>query len=439
MYIKNLKINIKNISILSIILIASLILCVKLVNLIPVANASTVDDLQAKIDEKNRNIEALTKEIQMYADLTDKTSKEAQTLQKKIQTLTQNGKMLDVDIKKTKAQIDLANLAIQKLGINIQSSEDKITHYRDVIKKELGNIQFGEDSSLIENILSKRNLSDVLMEVDNLRNLNQELGSQVSSLNSEKKILVENKSQKEDTKKQLTVLQTELSGKKKVIEVNKQEQSQILKETKNQEKTYQQILTQRQQQKDALEKELFDYEATLKYTLNPSLVKNTSDRPYSWPLDKIIITQLFGKTADSKRLYVSGTHNGVDFGAKIGTPAKAVLSGTIIGTGDTDLTCKGASWGRWVLIKHDNGLATIYGHLSVISVSEGQKVTTGDIIGYTGNTGYTTGPHLHITTYDGNAVHVENRPSVSCGGKVYRMPIAPIAAYLDPMLYFPRR
>ena len=403
------------------------------------ASAGTVEDLQAKIDEKNKNIEALNKEIQMYADLSDKTSAQAKTLQSKIQSLTQNGKMLDADIKKTKTQIDVANLDIQRIGKNIKVSEDKVGQYSGAIKNEIKNMQSSEDFTLIENLLSKKNMSDVLIEIDSLRSLGKALGEHVDSLKNEKKILLTDKNQKEDTKKQLSVLQTELSGKKKVVEANKQEQSQILKETKDQEKTYQQILADRQKQKESLEKELFDYEATLKYTLNPSLTKNTSDRPFSWPLDKIIITQLFGKTKDSKRLYVSGSHNGVDFGAKIGTPAKAVLSGTIIGTGDTDLTCKGASWGRWVLIKHDNGLATIYGHLSVISVSEGQKVTTGDIIGYTGNTGYTTGPHLHITVYDASAVQVENRPSISCGGKVYRMPIAPIAAYLDPMLYFPRK
>jgi len=234
-------------------------------------------------------------------------------------------------------------------------------------------------------------------------------------------------------------LQTELSGKKQVVEENKKEQSQILKETKNQEKTYQQILAQRKAEKDALDKELFDYESTLKYTLNPSLIPKTLGRLFSWPLDKVVITQLFGKTSASARLYVSGTHNGVDFGTKIGTPVKALAEGVISGAGDTDLTCKGASFGRWILIKFDNGLAATYGHLSVISVTEGQKVAAGDIIGYSGNTGYSTGPHLHISAYAASVVSAQTRPSVSCGGKIYRMPIAPVAAYLDPMVYFPKK
>jgi murein DD-endopeptidase MepM/ murein hydrolase activator NlpD len=348
--------------------------------------------------------------------------------------------MLDVDIKKTKTKIDVANIAIQKLGMNIQASEDKVSHYQEVISTEVKNIQFKESASLIENILGKRNLSDVLIEVDNLRTLNQKLGEEIDSLRDEKKTLEVNKIQKEDTKKELTTLQAELSGKKKVVEENKKEQGQILKETKNQEKTYQQILAQRKAEKEALDKELFDYESTLKYTLNPSLIPNKSSaKVLSWPLDTVRISQLFGKTSASARLYVSGTHNGVDFGAKVGTPLKAMSAGVIAGAGDTDLTCKGASFGRWVLIKFNNGLAATYGHMSVISVTEGQKVSAGEIIGYSGNTGYSTGPHLHISVYDASVVSAQTRPSVSCGGKIYRMPIAPVGAYLDPMLYLPKK
>lgn len=441
MRIENLKIKSKKyLSILSL----SFLIFIIVFHIIPtgtkIVYAATVEELQAKINEKTKNIEALNKEIQLYADLTDKTSKEAQTLQKKIQSLTQNGKMLDADIKKTKSQIDVANLAIQKLGINIQLSENKTEHYRDVISTELKNMQFKENVSLVESLLSKKNLSDVLIEIDNLRSLNQTLGGQIDSLRTEKEVLVENKSQKEETKKELTTLQTELSGKKKVVEQNKKEQTQVLKETKNQEKTYQQILAQRKAEKEALDKEIFDYEAAIKYTLNPALgPKASSILSLSWPLDTVRITQLFGKTNASARLYVSGTHNGVDFGSKVGTPLKAMSSGVIAGAGDTDLTCRGASFGRWVLIKFNNGLAATYGHLSVISVVEGQKVSAGEIIGYSGNTGYSTGPHLHISVYDASVVSAQTRPSVSCGGKIYRMPIAPVGAYLDPMVYLPKK
>ena len=88
---------------------------------------------------------------------------------------------------------------------------------------------------------------------------------------------------------------------------------------------------------------------------------------------------------------MSGTHNGVDFRATIGTPVKSAGNGVVEGVGDTDAVCAGASYGKWVFIRYDNGLASTYGHFSVISVKEGQRVKTGDVVGYSGNTGYSTG------------------------------------------------
>lgn len=397
-----------------------------------------VEELKKKIEEQNRNIEALNKEIQAYSELKDKTTKEAQTLQALIKELDQNAKVLELDIKKTRSQIDAASLEINRLDLDIKSSEEAIADYRLVLRESLKQIQSQEDINMIASILAQRNFSDTLIEISNRLQFNQRLSDEVDELRLEKKSLQSNKDSKEKKKDELSDFQTQLADKKKVVEYNKNEKNKTLSATKSQEQTYQQILKQKQELKAAFEKELFNYESTLKYTLDPSTLPKSGTGALSWPLDKVIITQNFGKTVAAKRLYVSGSHNGVDFGAPIGTSVKAAQMGTVVGTGDTDITCPRASFGRWILIKHPNGLATIYAHLSVISVKEGDKVTTGQTIGYSGNTGYSTGPHLHISVYASDAVNVENRPSASCNGKVYRMPIAPVDAYLDPMLYFPK-
>ena len=65
-------------------------------------------------------------------------------------------------------------------------------------------------------------------------------------------------------------------------------------------------------------------------------------------------------------------------------------------------------------------------------------VARGEIVGYSGNTGHTTGPHLHVSVYAGSAASVQKRPSTTCEGKVYTMPLAPTNAYLDPLYYLPK-
>jgi murein DD-endopeptidase MepM/ murein hydrolase activator NlpD len=87
-------------------------------------------------------------------------------------------------------------------------------------------------------------------------------------------------------------------------------------------------------------------------------------------------------------------NNGVDFGANIGTPVYAAMSGVVT------LTRGGDAWnggyGNYIVIKHNNGTQTLYAHLSVIGVNKGQNVEKGQTIGKSGNSGRSTGPHLHF-------------------------------------------
>ncbi len=395
------------------------------------------EELQQKIDERNRNIAELNKEIQQYSELVDKTGKEAQTLQNRIKQLEANAKAINADIQKTQKKIDVANLTIQKLGMNIQASQSKIGALQNGLEKSVRDIYAADNTSIVEQILAGKSFGELLFAIDSQFSFNDSMQNTIMQVREEKKKIETSKTETESQKKDLVALQTELSSKKKAVDYTKNEENQTLKSTKNQEQNYQKILQDKQALKAAFEKEIFDYESRLKYTGNKGTLPAAGTSALSWPLDNVRITQFFGKSVAASRLYVSGSHNGVDFGVPIGTTVKAAGSGVVAGAGDTDITCKGASFGRWVLLKYDNGLATTYGHLSVISVTKGQQVKVGDVIGLSGNTGYSTGPHLHISAYAADSVQVLDRPSVSCGGKVYTMPISPVEAYLDPMLYFP--
>jgi len=88
-----------------------------------------------------------------------------------------------------------------------------------------------------------------------------------------------------------------------------------------------------------LDKEIRSYESKLKFILDKTSLPEKGSEILAWPLDSILITQRFGRTVSSERLYVSGSHSGNDFRAATGTPVYAVADGVIIGTGDTDKTC----------------------------------------------------------------------------------------------------
>ena len=83
-------------------------------------------------------------------------------------------------------------------------------------------------------------------------------------------------------------------------------------------------------------------------------------------------------------------HPGIDIGAPMGTPIKAAASGTVL------VASYNGGYGNLVVIDHGNGIATAYAHQSQIAVSVGQNVSQGQVIGYVGSTGFSTGPHLHF-------------------------------------------
>ena len=90
---------------------------------------------------------------------------------------------------------------------------------------------------------------------------------------------------------------------------------------------------------------------------------------------------------------VRSFHTGIDLAAPTGTPIKAALDGKVATTGFSTV------FGNYVIITHDGGYQSLYGHMSAILVRRGQRVVQGAIIGKVGNTGYSTGSHVHLSVY----------------------------------------
>ncbi|CAN5380566.1 peptidoglycan DD-metalloendopeptidase family protein [soil metagenome] len=92
-------------------------------------------------------------------------------------------------------------------------------------------------------------------------------------------------------------------------------------------------------------------------------------------------------------LHIVRMHTGVDFGAPVGTPIYSVAEGVVVATG------YGSGYGNRVIIDHGGGILTLYGHCSKIYVGSGQHVTRGQNIAAVGNSGLSTGPHLHFEVW----------------------------------------
>jgi len=400
------------------------------------AQSGDADSLRQQISSTNDRIAELEKEISALATNLDSTSKQAQTLKNAVASLELSRKKLEKDLSLTTSKIQKASLTLSQITESIAETEKKIGKSSSALSQGMREIQMAEDQSTIQQLLGKETLSEAWGYVDGLRSLHASVILNMSNLRELKSELGGQKTSAEKEKANLVTLQKNLSGQKQVVEYSKSEQSKLLTSTQNSAAAYQAQLAQKLKQKEQFESELFEFESQLKIAIDPSSVPGARAGVFQWPVDSVRITQSFGVTVDSARLYKSGTHNGVDFGMPTGTPIKAVLSGTIEATGNTDLQKGCYSYGKWILVKHPNGLSSLYAHLSVISVSQGDTVDTGERIGYSGATGYATGPHLHLTVLASQGVKVQQySSSINC--KNTTIPLADVKAYLNPLSYLP--
>ena len=112
-----------------------------------------------------------------------------------------------------------------------------------------------------------------------------------------------------------------------------------------------------------------------------------ADAPQMWPVEGRVGSG-FGQREDPFN-GEGAFHSGIDIEAAYGTPVRATADGEV---SDAPM---GAGYGRVVVLNHGHDVMTVYGHLSAVAVLPGQHVTLGQVIGYVGQTGRATGPHLH--------------------------------------------
>ena len=399
------------------------------------SSAQSISQIKDRIEEINRERAKIDEEIAGYQKQLNEIAGEKHTLQSAIQTLDVSRSKTTAQIRDIESKIRGANLRLQELDFEITDKEALIALDQAAVAEALRAIHKADEVSIFERLFSSENFTDAWTSVDQLASLNQSLHAHANALSEAKVVLREQQSSVSSTKNQLASHNVELQSQKQALDINRQGKQELLTQTQSEEAAYQALIAERRKQQAAFDALLFQFEAQLKQALDPSSIPSAGSGTLLYPLDSIYVTQYFGKTVDAKRLYVSGSHGGVDFRASIGTPVKAALSGTVTEIASTNIR-SGCQYGKFVLVKHANGLSTIYAHLSSVNVSKGSTVTTGEVIGYSGNTGYSTGPHLHFGVYASEGIKVVTADQL---GSTYCAGIKTVAAnpeaYLDPMLY----
>ena len=346
---------------------------------------------QAEIDSlKNEAKELGSQKKELEAKLKELANDKSKALERK--------KLLDQQIDNTSAQIknvetqiaDYADLITQTEAELADAEEREAAQYELFCQRVRAMEESGEVSywSVLFGASSFTDMLTRLNDVNEVMDADQKVIDDLKALQAE---ITEKKEQLEDSKAEREAAKAELVHKKSELDKQRQQAIALVNEINDNEEENQATL-------DALDKE---EERILAEALRKSRElaaqqaaagQSSHSNPggYIWPVDSRYITSTVGGRASPGGIG-STNHKGTDIG-RVGYTSSiyAAKSGTVI------VSQYSSSYGNYVVISHGSGNTTLYAHMSTRKVSEGQYVNQGDVIGITGSTGHSTGPHLHF-------------------------------------------
>lgn len=306
-------------------------------------------------------------------------------------------------------QVSTLQSQIIEKEANIQEQQKKYEEQKDLLEKRLVAMYESGTTSYLDMLLSSNSLSDFISKYYVIEQLTEYDNDLLDGIETTKKQIETEKAALENARNEVQSSKTQAENKRNSLSVLVNEKNTLVGNLSAEEKELQQRLEEFEQDKKEIQRQLAEIarqeeeerrkaaEAAAKKAGKP-----VSDADVSFtPNTSGFICPLSGK---SKRNITTGMngyrgHTGVDFACPEGTPILAAKSGRVIKSEAKIRNGKYYSYGNYVTITHGDGTMTLYAHMSRRAVSTNEQVSQGQVIGYVGSTGNSTGNHLHFEIF----------------------------------------
>lgn len=383
-----------------------------------VVNFVFADDLK----NKQEDLEDLQKKQETYQKIVNLKATQETLLNSQINSLEKQTTTLEGNIEENIVKLETTTQRIDRLAKQIEEKEATISEQKEVLADFVRAYYEWNADKMQRTIFAHGGENPFSLE-DQSNQFQEKVSDAVEKIESVKRSLGRDRDVLHRDKTELETLNAKLEQQTVYLESAKKQKETLATKTVQEKEQYQSKLSKVEEQIRDIEREIESLEAGKSDNIDFSKLPSKNGASMGYPVKSVRITQNYGKTTFT-RWY--SFHNGTDFGVSIGTEVMAAANGKILATGDSGRY----AYGKWMVIDHGNGLVTLYGHLSKQKISKGKSVKKGDVIGLSGNTGYSTGPHLHFSVFTSSSFDVVSSTSVS-GVKI------PTGAHLNPMKYLP--
>lgn len=346
------------------------------------------------LDDKQLELRNLQKKIEEQEVVLKKVRKQRLTLDNQIELLDQQVEAARLSLEAITAEIETIGLERSAINKELVDLEEEALNQRLVLQQAIRATYLARQMGLLEILISSNSLAEFMTHLEYLDRVQHHISVSLKSLIELKKNLAVKKAILEDKDERLVQIRSAKAIEEKSLQIQFQTKEKIVGELKLSEAEYQQKLEAARAEQQAISNEV----ARLLRSLDPKAVP-FGELKLVWPIPYRTITAGFHDADYQRRFGI--VHNAIDIAAPQGTPIKAPAGGLI-----TKIRVGVGSGLSYMVITHDNGLATVYLHLSGFAVANGAYVVPGQVIGYTGGTpgthgaGWlTTGPHLHFEVW----------------------------------------
>ena len=372
------------------------------------AFAASSSEIQKELDALEDENDAIQAEINAIQRQYDATANEIQDLVNKKSAVDQEIALLHAQILNINAQLAAYGQLIADTQDELDVAQARLLELSQQNKERIRAMEEEGGVSYWAVIFEANSFMDML---DRINMMNEIAASDERRLNQMREaaaLVIDAQENLSSDKDELEQTRQELDEAQAALEVKRTESDDLLRELVEKQAEFQVLLDESEAAQDALMKEIAQKEKELsnaKYEEKLAKLALQGQNPpsnSSWyvPVSGYTITSPFGMRLHPVLGYYR-MHNGIDMACAQGTPIYATRAGTV-----TTASYQAGGAGNYVSINHGDGFASIYMHMTNYVVSAGQKVSQGQLIGYVGSTGISTGPHLHFgISYAGTYVN----------------------------------
>lgn len=351
-----------------------------------------VSDLNKQIDEQRERIDKLTKQIEEYKKSISATQKEAVNLNNQIKIIDNQIGKANIDIALREEEIKKLELEIEKINLEISKNQLSVNKQKEKLSSIVRLLARYDDKDYVSVLLSNSSFSEFFDQIKYSEDLQEDMQKTLNKIKENISNLEKKQKEQESKKEELSEVLNRLEDEKEQLSYQKNTKNYLVTQTKQSEKRFQTLVTDLKKEQASANAAVAALEKKLRAELSKkegSKFNSLGTARLDWPVASRRITATFhDQTYPYRNLF---EHSGVDFGVKQGTSVKAAEAGYVAQVGI------GTKWyGNYIMIIHNNNLSTLYAHLSSVNVKADQYVSQGQLIGLSGNTGFSSGPHLHF-------------------------------------------